>query len=128
MRYLLQIKQLYHSSLNTRRPPYGYIFNRCKVTADPSVDKEYLGRPWRPYACKLFINCELGNFIRPEGWHNWSNPNNEKTARYMEYNNRGAGADKSQRVAWSKQLTKKEAATITLDNVFQGDTKWITNP
>ena len=25
-----------------------------------------------------FINCEFGNHIRPEGWHNWKNPENEK--------------------------------------------------
>ena len=36
----------------------------------------------------------------------------------MEYGNTGAGADSKQRVAWSRQLTKKEAASITLENVF----------
>ena len=27
-----------------------YIFKHCKLTAEPGVDKVYLGRPWRPYA------------------------------------------------------------------------------
>jgi len=41
----------------------------------------------------------------------------------MEYGNTGAGADTSQRVAWSRQLTKKEAAAITMQAVFTlGDT------
>ena len=35
---------------------YGYIFKHCKLTAEPGVDKVYLGRPWRPYAYTLFIN------------------------------------------------------------------------
>ena len=39
---------------------YGYVFKHCKLTAEPGVDKVYLGRPWRPYAYTLFIECELG--------------------------------------------------------------------
>lgn len=105
--------------------PYGYIFNHCKLIADPAADKVYLGRPWRPYAYTLFMNCDLGRHIRPEGWFNWSNPDNEKTARYMEYNNTGDGSATSQRVAWSHQLTKKEAAKITLAEVFKQANDWI---
>ena len=40
---------------------YGYVFKHCKLTAEPGVDKVYLGRPWRPYAYTLFIECELGH-------------------------------------------------------------------
>ena len=103
---------------------YGYIFNNCRITADEGVDKCYLGRPWRPYAYTLFMNCELGKHIRPEGWHNWSNKANEETARYLEYNNRGEGANTSKRCAWSKQLTKKEAAKITPAEVFSTSDSW----
>ena len=61
---------------------YGYVFNRCKIVAAEGVSKVYLGRPWRPYAHTLFMNCQLGKHIRPVGWHNWSNTQNETTARY----------------------------------------------
>ena len=44
----------------------------------------------------------------------------EQTARYMEYNNRGEGAKTAGRVAWSRQLTKKEAEKITLATVMGG--------
>ena len=71
------------------------------------------------------MNCELGRHIRPEGWHNWGKESNEKTARYMEYNNRGEGAATSKRCGWSKQLTKKEAAKITLEEVFSQSTSWV---
>ena len=104
---------------------YGYVFNNCRITCEEGVDKCYLGRPWRPYAYTLFMNCELGKHIRPEGWHNWGNESNEKTARYLEYNNRGEGSNTSKRCAWSKQLTKKEAAKITLEEVFSQSTSWI---
>lgn len=104
---------------------YGYVFNHCKLTAAEGVTKVYLGRPWRPYAYTVFMNCELGSHILPVGWNNWSNKDNEKTARYMEYNNSGAGAATKERAPWSKQLTKKEAAKITLENVFRTDNSWI---
>lgn len=103
---------------------YGYIFKHCKLTAEPGVDKVYLGRPWRPYAYTLFIECELGKHIVPAGWHNWGKQSNEETARYMEYKNTGEGANASERVAWSKQLTKKEAEAVTVDAIFRTQSDW----
>lgn len=103
---------------------YGYIFKHCKLTAEPGVDKVYLGRPWRPYAYTLFIECELGKHIVPAGWHNWGKQSNEETARYMEYKNTGEGANVSERVAWSKQLTKKEAEAVTVDTIFGTQSNW----
>lgn len=103
---------------------YGYVFKHCKLTAEPEVDKVYLGRPWRPYAYTLFIECELGKHIVPAGWHNWGKQSNEETARYMEYKNTGEGANVSERVAWSKQLTKKEAEAVTVDVIFGTQSNW----
>lgn len=104
---------------------YGYVFNRCKLIADDGVNKAYLGRPWRPYAHTLFMNCEIGKHIIPQGWQNWGNKANEQTARYQEYNNTGEGANVKERAPWSRQLTKKEAALITIEEVFKTDNEWI---
>ena len=106
---------------------YGYVFNRCKIVAAEGVSKVYLGRPWRPYAQTLFMNCQLGKHILPVGWHNWSNTQNETTARYCEYNNHGEGAATKERAAWTRQLTRKEAAKVTLENVFRQNGGWIPN-
>lgn len=103
---------------------YGYVFKHCKLTAEPGVDKVYLGRPWRPYAYTLFIECELGKHIVLAGWHNWGKQSNEETARYMEYKNTGEGANALERVAWSKQLTKKEAEAVTVDAIFRTQSDW----
>ena len=103
--------------------PFGYIFNNCRLIAKPGVDKVYLGRPWRDYGYTLFMNCELGGHIRPEGWHHWEKQR-EQTARYLEYNNRGEGAQSQQRVAWSRQLTKKEVQQITMEKVFSRQDNW----
>ena len=97
--------------------PYGYVFHNCRLTADPNVTKVYLGRPWRDYGYTLFMECELGSHIRPEGWHHWQK-NREQTARYLEYRNHGAGADTKNRVGWSRQVTDKEARHITPENVI----------
>ena len=99
---------------------YGYIFNHCRITClegdaalasnnGKPITKCYLGRPWRAYAYTLFMNCTLGKHICPEGWHAWEK-GSDQTARYIEYNNVGDGAAKEKRVAWGRQLTKKEAA------------------
>jgi pectinesterase len=104
--------------------PYGFIFNQCDVSLTEDVTSVYLGRPWRPYAMTLFMNCRLPEDINPQGWDNWRNPENEKTARYMEYNNSGSGADAARRVQWAKILTDKEAAAYTLENVMKGCDGW----
>ena len=104
---------------------YGYVFNHCRLIADEEASKVYLGRPWRPYAYTLFMNCELGSHIVPAGWHNWGDKNNEQTARYLEYNNTGAGATTANRAAWSRQLTKKEAAAVTKEQVFGMTSSWM---
>jgi len=87
------------------------------------VDKVYLGRPWRDYGYTLFMHCDLGKHIRPEGWHHWQKER-ELTARYMEYENYGEGADTRRRVTWSRQLTSKVAKKITLESVFSVKSLW----
>jgi len=89
--------------------PFGFVFRNCIITADEKVQKVYLGRPWRNFAKVAFLNCEMGSFVRPEGWQNWSKPESEKTTLFAEYGNTGAGAKTTCRVTWSYQLTVREA-------------------
>lgn len=97
---------------------YGYVFKDCKITAAEGITKVFLGRPWRGNAKVAFLNCEMGSFIVPEGWDNWSNAENEKTATFQEYQNIGAGADRSKRVIWSYELSKAEASAFTKEMIF----------
>lgn len=99
---------------------YGYVFNRCRVTGGQDTETFYLGRPWRPYAKVLFMQCDLPAFIRAEGWHNWGKESNEKTVWFAEYHNTGKGAVSQNRVSWAKQLTEEEFLTISLSTVFNG--------
>ncbi|MFV0606995.1 MAG: pectinesterase family protein [Niabella sp.] len=97
---------------------FGYVFLDCKILTDAEAKKVYLGRPWRAHAKTVFIRCSMPAQITPEGWSNWGNPENEKTVIYAEYKNTGAGANTSNRVKWAKQLSDKEAAAYTLENIF----------
>lgn len=100
---------------------YGYVFRHCTISGD-TPGSHYLGRPWRPYARTVFLECDLGSSVAPAGWNNWGKASNETTAFYAEYKNKGAGADNAKRVAWSRQLNSHEADAYTLKIVF-GD--WL---
>ena len=90
----------------------GLIFEGCRLTAAEGVTKCWLGRPWRDYAQTVFIRCEMGPHILPEGWHDWSKPHAQKRAFYAEYASEGPGAAPRSRVGWSRQLTEKEARQV----------------
>lgn len=87
----------------------GYVFRNCRITGSAPEGSVFLGRPWRPFARVVFVKCDLGSVIRPEGWDNWRNPENEKTAYYAEFGNIGPGAATAKRVDWSHVLTEAEA-------------------
>lgn len=102
---------------------YGFVFQHCKLIAGDEATSVYLGRPWRPFARTVFMQCELGGHIRSEGWDPWKGdamfPDKDKTAFYAEYKNYGPGANTTKRVGWSNQLTKKEAKQYTVKNIFR---------
>jgi pectinesterase len=121
---------------------FGFVFLNCKLTGDavpwnpattnPATTQQAarpnkiadLGRPWRPFAAVAYINCEIGDHIKPEGWNNWGKAENEKTARYAEFNTTGPGANAEKRVPWSKQLTQQEAENYTIPNILEGSDHW----
>ena len=101
---------------------FGYVFYDCQLTADPEVAKVYLSRPWRPYAQAVFIRCELGKHILPEGWNNWGKKEAEKTVFYAEYASRGEGANPKARAAFSHQL--KNLKGYEIETVLAGEDGW----
>jgi len=108
--------------------PYGYVFNRCTVTADPKVTREYLGRPWRNHAAVIFSECELPACIAPEGWDNWRDTEREKTARFRENKCTGPGASLKKRAAWTRKLTNEEINNLQVRRVlFQTGGAWDSN-
>jgi pectinesterase len=102
---------------------FGYVFNGCEITGAPDV-KTFLGRPWRDFAAVAYLNTQMSEVVRPEGWNNWGKVEKEKTVRYAEFNSVGAGADPERRVKWAKQLTDSEAVEFTVKNRLGGDDAW----
>ena len=111
---------------------FGLVFVNCKLTADVGIKSVSLGRPWRNYAKTVFISCELGKQIIPEGWTAWHKTDGKNTAFYAEYKNVGEGAKTNSRLSWSHQLTKKESAAYTKENVLKArasaiNSDWASN-
>jgi pectinesterase len=83
-----------------------------------------LGRPWRAYSRVVFIHTQLPATLSPAGWNNWNNPANEKTAFYGEFGNTGPGANWTNRVPWSHQLTSEQANHFLPQNFLSGPDHW----
>jgi pectin methylesterase-like acyl-CoA thioesterase len=95
----------------------GYVFDHCRLTADPGAQQVYLGRPWRAYASVVFMNTEMGPEITAEGWHEWERDGKPSlpTASYAEYKSSGPGANTARR-----QLSDAEAKQFELTTFFEG--------
>ena len=103
----------------------GYVFYQCKLTGESTGRGVFLGRPWRPYSRVIYLECEMGDFIRPEGWDNWNHTEaNEKTAWYAEYGSKGPGAKMSERVTWAKTITAEDAEKFKPATFLRGEDGW----
>lgn len=103
---------------------FGYVFSRCQITGADEKVRTYLGRPWRDFAKVAFVNCEMSEVVRPEGWNNWGKPEREKTTTYAEGGSTGPGAAPDKRVSWAKKLTSEEIAELTPVKVLGGADGW----
>ena len=101
--------------------PFGFVFSNCKITGENLGVKTFLGRPWRIYASTIYLNCEMSEVVRPEGWNDWKKPETHTTARYAEFGSYGADGSPTNRPDWTKQLTKAEAGKITVEKVLGTD-------
>src|SRR6266404_6151597 len=104
--------------------PFGFVFADCAISGETPEVRTYLGRPWRIHASTIFLNTRMSEVVRPEGWNNWKKPEAEKTARYAEFNSTGPGANPAARAPWARQLSKVEAAAITVKAVLGGSDGW----
>ena len=103
--------------------PYGFVFANGTITGAAGA-KTYLGRPWRDFAQVTFLNMQMSDVVRPEGWHNWDKPEREQTSRYSEFGSTGAGARPADRVKWAKPITRPDTAALTPQRVLGGSDGW----
>ena len=121
---ILSKKDSYITAASTPEgAPFGFVFKNCRLMHDDNTSKVYLGRPWRPFAKTVFIDCQMEDHILKEGWHNWGKPYAEKTAFYAEYGSKGPGASSKTRVKWSRQLKSRDVLRYTPENVLKTGTE-----
>jgi pectin methylesterase-like acyl-CoA thioesterase len=103
-----------------------FVFNHCRLTAAPGVAHVFLGRPWRPYASVVYLDCDMGAHIDLAGWREWhpGETHSLNTAFYAEYNSTGPGAAPAARVPESHQLSKADAAQFETARFLAGPDKW----
>jgi pectinesterase len=104
----------------------GYVFDRCRITADAGVKELWLGRAWRPYATVVFMRTRIDAALEPAGWREWTPGTTEtfKTATYREYKSTGQGASVAAREPSSRQLTRSEAAAWSRKRFLSGTDGW----
>ncbi|WOH15884.1 hypothetical protein DCAR_0935431 [Daucus carota subsp. sativus] len=110
----------------------GIVLDGCTIKAEPALTSDkgvlsYLGRPWKEYSRMIVMNSDIDGFINPSGWDIWlPNKPNTQHSYIGEYNNKGPGADVSQRVKWPsyKKLSPTEAATYCPSTFLKADS-WL---
>ena len=110
----------------------GYVITNSKITHDPlpaAPGKQPavgfgLGRPWRLYSRVVVMHTELPEDLNAAGWSAWGRDDATPQAFYAEYENSGPGWRPKERVAWSHQLTAKEAAAFEPKRFLAGADGW----
>lgn len=110
------------------RQTFGFVFLRCRLTGSMERASVFLARPWRRTAKAAFIDCRMGSHIAKAGWDNGGNPDNEKSAAFVEYGSHGPGAPgrraSDRRASWARSLSTEEAATFSPRAVLSGADGW----
>ncbi|XP_021759653.1 putative pectinesterase 11 [Chenopodium quinoa] len=87
----------------------GFYFVECRITGIKGCT---LGRPWGPYSRVVYVNSYMSNVVNPNGWDDWGKPLTHSSVYYGEYKCYGPGANRSNRVEWSQDLSNEEATAL----------------
>jgi polygalacturonase len=121
-------ERVYVTAQSKRYPEQrsGYVFDHCRITADPQVGKIFLGRPWRAYATVVFLESELDEKVDPAGWAEWHAGETARleTAFYAEHASFGLGGGTASREAHAHQLNDAEARKYAAASFLAGSDGW----
>ena len=81
---------------------HGFVFANGRITGQTPDVRTYLGRPWRDFAQVAFLNTEMSEVVRPEGWHNWDRPEREQLDAIRRVRQHGRRRRSGGRVAWAE--------------------------
>ncbi|XP_004252915.1 pectinesterase [Solanum lycopersicum] len=87
------------------------IIQNCTITAEPALvainpprNKAFLGRPAKMYSRTIVMQSQIDGFIEPEGWTPFFGTFGLETLYFVEYQNRGPGANTDERVTWKSYM------------------------
>lgn len=123
------------SSQRIGKNKFGFVFKNCTIIKYPgeNVSRASLGRPWGNGANVVYINCDIGRHIKPEGFAPWStNPNhkyfnNINTAFFGLYNCKGDGYQPDSVLSVVKILSAEKAMQYTKENIFAANSTTAVN-
>ena len=103
---------------------FGLVFSDCIIGGSAPASSVYLGRPWRDYGQAVFLHCEMGEPIRPEGWDDWGKELARRECFFAEHQSQGPKSDPSHRASFGRILSEEEAAMYGRDQVLGGWRPW----
>ena len=102
---------------------YGYVFVDCKLTSDPGITGNVLGRvdaSAYPASHVAYIDCEMGSHIAPAGWQVTGARRHRRCASgSTRARSSGTRSTRSQR-EYGKQITSQQAAMMRDPSVVLG--------
>jgi pectin methylesterase-like acyl-CoA thioesterase/lysophospholipase L1-like esterase/pectate lyase len=104
-----------------------YVFDRCRITAEPEARNIYFGRPWRDYAAVVFMHTDIDADLNPLGWREWHPGETQRlaTAYYAEYRSSGKGSGSAGREPRAHRLSDEEAARWAMPVLLSGRDQWL---
>ncbi|OIT40610.1 putative pectinesterasepectinesterase inhibitor 17, partial [Nicotiana attenuata] len=112
---------------NGEKEASGLVLQNCTLklaTLDAGNVTMHLGRLWGNFSSTVIMRSYIDQLINPKGWIEFQG---EPLVRpfYMEFKNRGPGANITGRVTWARVTNDpNDASSFTVRNFIQGD-KWI---
>lgn len=104
----------------------GYVFDRCRITADEGVGKLWFGRPWRDYSRVIFLNTRIDAKLERGGWREWTPGTTHRLAAafYAEHGSTGPGSRAGPREPYAMTLSAVEAQRWSAKNHLAGHDGW----
>ncbi len=85
--------------------PLGFVFQSCTILSTVQRHRVFLGRPWRPNASVIWVQCYLPGSLNPQLWQKWRAADNPDLTRYEVDDCTGPGWVHARPVAWSQRAT-----------------------
>ncbi|MFC0202939.1 pectinesterase family protein [Novosphingobium soli] len=114
-------------SRNAADEDSAFVFEDCRLTADPAASNVSLGRPWRDYAAVVFLEPVLETPLAPGAFTEWTPGKTNKlpTTRYGLYAPTGSGTRGLTLIKEAAWLDRDAADAWRLERFFGGDTGWV---